>query len=89
MDRMASKGRRATRRFVSVRDMLHSEPEEVRLLPLDGPLLEQLVHAATTDARAEEVTAPIVPGPDWSAARITWLRSHHRDRRSGLDGPEG
>lgn len=69
--------------------MLYSEPEEVRLLPLDGPLLEQLVHAATTDARADEVTAPIAPGADWSAARITWLRSYHRDRRSGLDGPEG
>lgn len=63
---------------------------QVRSLPVlvavDDPILEQLVHAATSDASADEVTPPATPGGTWTAARVRWLRDFHRDRRAGLDG---
>lgn len=61
----------------------------VDLVGVDEAVLERLVHAATTDAAADEVTPPLTPGPAWTPARVAWLRSFHRDRRSGVDGPVG
>lgn len=61
----------------------------VTLVDVDEPTLDRLVHAAITDAAADEVTAPVTPGPAWSLARITWLRDLHRRCRTGLDGPAG
>lgn len=54
------------------------------LVAVDETVLEKLVHAATTDAAADEVTPPLTPGSDWTPARVAWLRSFHRDRRAGL-----
>ncbi len=54
---------------------------------MDEVVLEQLVLAATTDAAADEVTPPLTEGPGWTATRVSWLRSFHRDCRAGLDGP--
>ena len=59
----------------------------VELSAVDEVVLEQLVLAATTDAAADEVTPPLTEGPWWTATRVTWLKSFHRDRRAGLDGP--
>ena len=59
----------------------------VVLTAVDEVVLEQLVLAATTDAAADEVTPPLTEGPGWTATRVMWLRSFHRDRRAGLDGP--
>jgi RimJ/RimL family protein N-acetyltransferase len=59
----------------------------LQLVDVDEDVLEQLVHAATTDATADEVTAPVTPGPDWTPQRTAWLRALHRDRRAGVDGP--
>lgn len=59
----------------------------VELSAVDEVVLEQLVLAATTDAAADEVTPPLTEGPGWTATRVTWLRSFHRDCRTGLDGP--
>lgn len=59
----------------------------VALSAVDEVVLEQLVLAATTDAAADEVTPPLTEGPGWTATRVTWLRSFHRARRAGLDGP--
>lgn len=57
------------------------------LVEVDEPTLERLVDAATGDAAADEVTAPVTAGDEWSAPRIAWLRDFHRDRRGGLGGP--
>ncbi len=59
------------------------------LVALDEVVLEALVQAATTDASADDVTPPLTPGAAWTPARITWLRSFHRDRLAGLRGPAG
>ena len=59
----------------------------VALSAVDEVVLEQLVLAATTDAAADEVTPPLTEGPGWTATRVTWLQSFHRDCRAGLDGP--
>jgi RimJ/RimL family protein N-acetyltransferase len=59
----------------------------VWLAPVDEQVLALLVTAATSDASPNEVTPPVPPGNEWVPARIEWLRSFHRDRRSGLDGP--
>lgn len=59
----------------------------VELSAVDEVVLEQLVLAATTDAAADEVTPPLTEGPGWTATRVSWLRSFHRDCRAGLDGP--
>lgn len=59
----------------------------LRLVDVDEDVLEQLVRAATAHAAADEVTAPITPGPSWTPERVDWLRAHHRDRRTGLAGP--
>lgn len=59
------------------------------LAAVDDTVLEQLVHSATSDAAANEVTPPVSPGGSWTAARVEWLRNFHRARRAGLDGPAG
>lgn len=61
----------------------------VRLVSVDDDVLDQLIHAATTSASPNEVTPPLTPGPQWTPIRVEWLRSYHRDRRRGLDGPRG
>lgn len=60
----------------------------VRLAPVDDDVLERMVQAALADASANELTPPLTPGEEWTDERIEWLRSFHRSRRSGLDGPE-
>ena len=61
----------------------------VALVAVDETELAQLVHAATTDAVADEVTPPLSAGGAWTSARIAWLRDFHRSRRAGLAGPAG
>lgn len=63
--------------------------EPVALVNVDDDVLERLVHAATTSAGPDEVTPPLTPEPGWTPIRVEWLRSFHRDRRQGLDGPHG
>src|SRR5262249_16317287 len=58
----------------------------VRLVHVDEATLEGLVHAAMTDADANEVTPPIDRANRWSAPRVAWLQDFHRDRRPGLAG---
>jgi RimJ/RimL family protein N-acetyltransferase len=60
----------------------------VTLVGVDEAVLEDLVEVATSDAAADEVTPRVTPGGGWTPARLAWLRSFHRDRRAGLDGPE-
>jgi len=60
----------------------------VRLAPVDDDVLEQMVQAALSGASANEVTPPLTPGEEWTDERVEWLRTFHRSRRSGLDGPE-
>lgn len=62
---------------------------QIELVAVDEEVLAALVHAATTDAAADDVTAPITDGPDWTPERIAWLQAYHRSRRAGLDGPTG
>lgn len=59
----------------------------VRLVHVDEATLDGLVHAAMTDADANEVTPPIEKANRWSVARVAWLKNFHRDRRPGLAGP--
>jgi RimJ/RimL family protein N-acetyltransferase len=47
------------------------------------------VEAAVRDASVNEVTPPVPPTDEWVPERIDWLRSFHRGRRQGLDGPAG
>ena len=61
----------------------------VALVAVDDTVLAQLVHAATTDAVADEVTPPLTAGSAWTSARVAWLRDFHRVRRAGLAGPAG
>jgi RimJ/RimL family protein N-acetyltransferase len=61
----------------------------VELLPVDELVLERLVAVAVADAAAREVTPPLTAGEGWSAQRVDWLRSFHRERRAGLEGPQG
>jgi len=61
----------------------------VVLAAIDRALLDDLVEVAITRASADEVTPPLTPGPEWSPVRVAWLRSFHRDRRQGLEGPAG
>ena len=63
-------------------------PEGVELLPIDEDVLDRLVDAARSDAAPDEVTPPMA-GDHWGPERIAWLRTFHRDRRAGLDGPLG
>jgi RimJ/RimL family protein N-acetyltransferase len=60
---------------------------DVGLVDVDEQTLDRLVRAATEQASAAEVTAPVTPGDEWTPERIAWLREFHRDRRSGIDGP--
>ena len=64
-------------------------PTDVALLPVDEAVLEQLVHAAVTDAAANEVTPPLTSGETWTPERLDWMRALHRAARAGLDGPAG
>lgn len=57
------------------------------LVAPDEVLLEALVQAATRDASANDVTPPLTPGAAWTPTRIAWLRSFHRERHTGLNGP--
>jgi len=61
----------------------------VTLVDIDEPTLNRLVNAAITDAPANEVTAPVATGDEWSPARIAWLKDFHRNRRNGLSGSAG
>lgn len=61
----------------------------VVLVAVDEVVLGALVHAATKDAAADEVTPPLTAGPAWTAPRVAWLRAFHRDRRAGLAGACG
>jgi RimJ/RimL family protein N-acetyltransferase len=65
------------------------ERASVALVAIDEAVLERLVHAATTDADAGEVTPPIGAGNEWESVRVEWVREFHRDRRAGLEGPAG
>ena len=49
-------------------------------------VLAQLVHAAVSDASADEVTPPLGASGQWTPARIAWLETFHRDRRAGFHG---
>ncbi len=69
--------------------MRAAEPFAVALVGVDEPILARLVDAAISDASANEVTAPITTGPEWSPARVLWLKHFHRSRRAGLSGPAG
>ena len=60
---------------------------QVRLVAVDEAILDELVALATSDASADDVTAPVTPGDEWTPERVEWLRSFHRDRRAGIDGP--
>jgi len=64
-----------------------SSQAPVSLVHVDEDTINKLVHAALTDADANEVTPPIEQANRWSPVRVAWLRSFHRDRRPGLDGP--
>jgi RimJ/RimL family protein N-acetyltransferase len=61
----------------------------VALVAVDDTVLAQLVHAATTETIADEVTPPLTPGQEWTAVRVAWLRDFHLARRAGLTGPDG
>jgi RimJ/RimL family protein N-acetyltransferase len=62
-------------------------PTVVELRAVSEELLERMVRAAVTDAAANEVTAPVTPGDEWTPERLDWMRALHRDSRAGLDGP--
>ena len=53
----------------------------MRLIAVDEVVLEQLVQAAVSDASADEVTPPLSAGAEWTAARVVWLETFHRDPR--------
>jgi RimJ/RimL family protein N-acetyltransferase len=69
--------------------MTDRAPVTVRLAAVDEDVLERMVQAALTDASAGDVTPPVTPGEEWTPERVDWLRSFHRSRRNGLDGPNG
>lgn len=58
------------------------------LASVANDVLDEFVDVATTRACADEVTPALTPGPAWTPTRVQWLRSYHRDRRQGLDGPQ-
>ena len=66
--------------------MSSEAPSPVGLIAVDEVVLEQLVHAAVSDASADEVTPPLSAGSEWTPARVAWLERFHRDRRAGLSG---
>jgi RimJ/RimL family protein N-acetyltransferase len=63
-----------------------ANPSPVGLIAVDDVVLEQLVHAAVSDASADDVTPPLGAGAGWTPARVGWLETFHRDRRAGLGG---
>lgn len=67
--------------------MAREKAPPVALVAVDETVLAQLVHAATTETEADEVTPPLTVGRAWTPARIAWLREFHRARRDGLAGP--
>ncbi|MBA3293337.1 MAG: GNAT family N-acetyltransferase [Geodermatophilaceae bacterium] len=67
--------------------MVGEEDFSVTLAAVDEVVLGQLVHAAISDAAADEVTPPPTAGEAWTPTRVAWLRGFHRDRRPGLGGP--
>lgn len=69
--------------------MTGPQPRAVALVAVDDAVLESLVEIAIMQAAADEVTPTLTAGPGWSPVRVAWLRSFHRDRRPGLDGPAG
>lgn len=69
--------------------MTREQRPSVSLVAVDEIVLEQLVQAATTDAAADDVTPPLTAGGAWTPCRVAWLRSFHRDRRTGSSGPAG
>ncbi|GAA1750749.1 GNAT family N-acetyltransferase [Kocuria aegyptia] len=69
--------------------MAAEQTPSIVLVAVDGTVLAQLIHAATTDAGADEVTPPLTAGRAWTSDRVAWLRDFHRVRRAGLAGPAG
>ncbi|HEY4627163.1 MAG TPA: hypothetical protein VIH01_14180 [Blastococcus sp.] len=64
-------------------------PGAVDLRPVDEATLERMIAAALGDASADEVTRPLVRDEERTPERIDWMRTLHRERRVGLDGPAG
>ncbi len=62
---------------------------DVRLVPVDEPVLERLVEVAVADAAPDDVTPPLTEGVAWSLERIAWLRAHHREARADLGSGAG
>jgi RimJ/RimL family protein N-acetyltransferase len=62
-------------------------PPVVALQTVHDPTLERMIAAALRDASANEVTPPLTPGEEWTPERVEWMRTSHRERRDGLDGP--
>lgn len=65
------------------------ETFSVELAPVDDIVPQQLIRAAITEARADEVTPPLTPGPSWTPKREAGLRNYHHRCRTGLTGPAG
>ena len=70
--------------FIFVTSSAHST---VLLVSVNDVVLDQIVHAATTDASADEVTPAMAVGNGWTSQRIGWLRNYHQSNREGLAGP--
>lgn len=58
----------------------------VRLVDVDGDVLEQLLGVALHDAEPDEVTPPLGTGAGWNPERIAWFRAYHRGAAAGLHG---
>ncbi|MDQ3765372.1 MAG: GNAT family N-acetyltransferase [Actinomycetota bacterium] len=67
--------------------MSATDGSAVSLVDVDELILEWLVNAAISDASANDVTAPVTLGDEWSPTRVAWLKDFHRNRRDGLSGP--
>ena len=65
------------------------ERHSVSLMAVNEAVLAELVAVAKNSATASEVTPALTPGDDWSPQRVAWLERFHRERREGLDGPQG
>lgn len=59
-------------------------PPGVVLLDVSDDVLERLLELAQGDADPDEVTPPL--GAGWTAERVHWFRTYHRDAMAGLDG---
>ncbi|TRY17313.1 GNAT family N-acetyltransferase [Tessaracoccus rhinocerotis] len=57
---------------------------ELKLVPVDEAVLDELIGVAMSDAEPDDVTPPL--GDGWTTSRVEWLRAFHRQRRAGLSG---